>query len=68
MKSSCTNACGNGIKNSTEVCDDGDTDSGDGCAADCMSIEAGFVCTGGLGALSVCSANTCGDGMTYGAE
>ena len=41
----CTNGvcissgCGNGIVDQGEVCDDGNTVSGDGCSADCLSIE-----------------------------
>jgi cysteine-rich repeat protein len=31
--------CGNGIQNSDEVCDDGNTTNGDGCSADCRSLE-----------------------------
>ena len=33
-------SCGNGILDSGEVCDDGNTISGDGCRADCKSNEA----------------------------
>src|SRR5437868_1023007 len=32
--------CGDGIVEGTEVCDDGNVASGDGCNADCTSIEA----------------------------
>ncbi|MBU0505487.1 MAG: DUF4215 domain-containing protein [bacterium] len=48
--------CGDGIKNGNEVCDDGNTTSGDGCSAECLSIEecgngrvdlAGEVCDDG---------------------
>lgn len=34
--------CGNGVAEAPEVCDDGNTVSGDGCAADC-TLEAGGV-------------------------
>lgn len=37
--------CGDGILTEAEVCDDGNTQSGDGCAADCGAIEPGFVCS-----------------------
>ena len=36
--------CGDGILAATEVCDDGNTQSGDGCSADCATLEAGWVC------------------------
>jgi len=32
--------CGNGIITSAEVCDDGNTINGDGCSADCRSLES----------------------------
>jgi len=68
QKSTCTNSCGNGVRNSTEVCDDGNTASSDGCLNDCTAVEPGYVCLGAVGALSTCTANYCGDGLTYGAE
>jgi fibro-slime domain-containing protein len=37
-------ACGNSKLTSNKVCDDGNTASGDGCAADCQSIEKGWQC------------------------
>ncbi len=56
-----------------EACDDGDVNhdpgvdgdgvSDDGCSADCMTVEYGFVCTDVADALSVC-ASTCGDKRT----
>lgn len=36
--------CGNGIKQNTEVCDDGNNNSGDGCNSTCGLIEANYVC------------------------
>ncbi len=35
--------CGDGRLDAGEVCDDGDTDDGDGCSANC-AVEDGFVC------------------------
>ncbi len=35
--------CGDGFRAAGEECDDGGTDDGDGCAADC-TVEPGFVC------------------------
>ncbi len=56
--SGCLSECGNGSVEAGEACDDGDTTSGDGCAADC-SVEQGWSCAG---QPSVCS-TTCGDGL-----
>jgi cysteine-rich repeat protein len=36
---------GNGIREGTEACDDGDTEPGDGCDASCQ-VETGWICTG----------------------
>ncbi len=36
--------CGNTIVDDGEKCDDGNTRDGDGCSADCQSIEAGYEC------------------------
>ncbi len=36
--------CGDGVRSPSEACDDGNAAAGDGCAADCLSIEAGFRC------------------------
>ena len=55
----CASTCGDGKKASNEMCDDGGTASGDGCAGSCGIIEFGFGCTGTQ--PSVC-ASTCGDG------
>ena len=57
--------CGNRIIEGTEVCDDGNTDDGDGCDALCRQ-ESGFTC---LGEPSVCTEDVvetpsvCGDGL-----
>src|SRR5689334_7863521 len=32
--------CGNGVRDPHEVCDDGNTRSGDGCSSDCTSNES----------------------------
>ena len=37
-------ACGNNQIDDNEACDDGNTNDGDGCSADCMTIEAGYSC------------------------
>jgi MYXO-CTERM domain-containing protein len=46
-----SSACGNGVVDPTETCDDGDTDMGDGCSSTC-GTEHGYQCTGNP---SVCS-------------
>lgn len=52
--------CGNGVKNAeTELCDDGNERSGDGCSSGCR-IEPGYACpTPGV----PCVALLCGDGV-----
>lgn len=49
--------CGDGIVNSAEVCDDGNVVDGDGCSADCKSIE-----TCGNGVLDHLVGELCDDG------
>lgn len=41
----CIQTCGNLIHESWEACDDGNNESGDGCAEGCLSTEANFNCT-----------------------
>lgn len=36
--------CGDGKQQKGEVCDDGNTTSGDGCKANCLEVEFGYVC------------------------
>ena len=58
--------CGNGIYESGETCDDGNTVMGDGCGATC-SPEMGWSCTSA--SPSVCTRDPyCGDGIRNGAE
>lgn len=54
----CAVRCGDGIKHSSEACEDANTTSGDGCSNTC-AIEPGYICTG---TPSTCI-NTCGDGF-----
>lgn len=42
-QSAATGECGNGTIESNEACDDGNTDSGDGCSATC-EVEDGYTC------------------------
>ena len=52
--------CGNGIQNSAEVCDDGNTTNGDGCSADCRSLET---CGNGIPDFAANETCDCGDGV-----
>ncbi len=57
--------CGDGQIVGAETCDDGNTTTGDGCDATCMT-EPGWTCTG---APSVCTAlASCGDGVVDAGE
>ncbi|MFW5738816.1 MAG: DUF4215 domain-containing protein, partial [Myxococcota bacterium] len=59
-------ACGDGVLNPGEVCDDGNGESGDGCAANCDAVENGFACpTPGEACVSTV---VCGDGKVTGTE
>ncbi|MDI3290033.1 DVUA0089 family protein [Polyangium sp. 15x6] len=58
-----TALCGDGILAGSEVCDDGNLTSGDGCSASCV-IEQGYQCAG---SPSVC-ALSCGDGTINGTD
>lgn len=49
--------CGNGLKEGTEVCDDGNTTNGDGCSSTCMAIEANYSCTVDTAGKSTCKKN-----------
>jgi fibro-slime domain-containing protein len=53
--------CGNSILTSDEACDDGNTVGGDGCAGNCLSVEAGWSCPK---AGELCRpVARCGDGL-----
>jgi cysteine-rich repeat protein len=43
----CVTRWGDGLEAGLEVCDDGNTASGDGCNSGCSAVEAGWVCIGG---------------------
>lgn len=64
----CQTVCGDGILAGEELCDDGNTDDGDGCSSTC-AIEDGWTCSG---EPSECSdtppAATCGDGVVQAGE
>ena len=58
--------CGNGTLDLGETCDDGNTNSGDGCTADCLSVEPGYAC---LTPGAACESTVqCGDGIISGSE
>jgi large repetitive protein len=45
----------------SEACDDGNTDDGDGCSADCQQVEPGYACWINN---TRCAPTVCGDGRT----
>ncbi len=59
-------ACGDAVRSPGELCDDGNTVSGDGCRADCRQIEPGYVCMS-PGAACTYTA-VCGDQSVAGRE
>ena len=58
-----TNTCGDAHKDPGEACDDGNTNDGDGCSADCKSDE-----TCGNGTLDSKVGEVCDDPLTIGDE
>lgn len=65
--------CGNGQLESGELCDDGNTTSGDGCTADCSTLEEFYACpnpgqacvlTVVCGDKKISGEETCDDGNT----
>jgi len=65
--------CGNGAQESGEACDDNNTDSSDGCTADCTAIEPNYACpvpgqpcvlTVVCGDKKITGNETCDDGDT----
>ncbi len=58
--------CGDGAIQPGEVCDDGNSDPADGCAANCKSVDGGFACpTPGEPCVSTV---VCGNGVITGNE
>jgi cysteine-rich repeat protein len=58
-----TTSCGDGIQQSSEKCDDGNLIDGDGCSADCKSLE---IC--GDGIISAAAGEVCDDGNALGGD
>ena len=68
-------ACGDGVINGAEACDDGNTTGGDGCSAACVAeacgdgtVDDGEACddgntTDGDGCTASCVVELCGDGI-----
>lgn len=42
-RENCSSSCGDGLRSLLEMCDDGNTESGDGCSASCEYEEASFL-------------------------
>lgn len=61
----CTKTCGNGIREGSEECDDGNTLGSDGCSSTC-TIETGWTCNLAV-SPNTCSA-ICGNGRKDGTE
>jgi fibro-slime domain-containing protein len=58
--------CGNGELTSDEACDDGNTEAGDGCRADCLNTEPGFSCP--MPGQACREISRCGDGLVSTSE
>lgn len=58
--------CGDGELADDEVCDDGNVESDDGCAANCLALEPGFSCAEPGKACIVIA--RCGDGLVAPSE
>lgn len=58
--------CGNGALTSDEACDDGNRESGDGCAANCLTVERGYSCNPPGAACRQIA--RCGDGLVADSE
>ena len=63
-----TMSCGDRIVAGTEACDDGNAISGDGCAADCTTVEAGFTCPRTGGACTAAAKQVCGNSILEAGE
>jgi fibro-slime domain-containing protein len=58
--------CGDGKVSAAEACDDGNQRGGDGCAANCLAVEAGYACQpAGQACRRIAR---CGDGLVFASE
>jgi cysteine-rich repeat protein len=48
------NICGDSVRTNAEACDDGNTDDGDGCNADCSATEGLYNCETPIGLVTTC--------------
>ena len=55
-------SCGDGALTDDEACDDGNTQSGDGCSANCLMVEVGYSCA--IAGQLCAPIAKCGDGVT----
>jgi fibro-slime domain-containing protein len=58
--------CGDGVRANSEACDDNNRQSGDGCSADCLGIEAGYSCP--MAGKPCRKIARCGDGIVASSE
>jgi len=62
----CSASCGDGVLAGEEICDDGNTQEGDGCSSICQH-EIGWLCAATSCGKTTCR-STCGDGILVGEE
>ena len=62
------NVCGNGLKESSEACDDGSKNDGKGCTSDCSGVISGWNCLSGSTTTPSACSTVCGDGIMIEAE
>ncbi len=61
--------CGDGFISGNEMCDDGNTESGDGCSADCLLVEIGYDCrNSGRACVIALPDMECGNGILEAGE
>ena len=65
---SSTMVCGDGTRTGTEACDDKNTTSGDGCSADCTTVEPGYTCPAAGGTCSKAATAICGNAILEAGE
>lgn len=58
--------CGDGMLADDEACDDGGTEDGDGCSANCLQVGAGFSCA--IPGMPCQPIALCGDGIVASSE